>query len=183
MNKRKGAAIIMSLILASATGVVWATAATASSNGNSVAVRGALALTPASTQQNGAHFYDAEVLPRAWAASVAAFDEPLPDGYGLSKALPDELRELGPGQNLYQAQIVDMTIAAEYRCAWLDAGLRGLAPEDAVAEALETYWTLPSIAEFDRTGLQDDLGEVSASLGYENPNEALFDLTCNGWEK
>ena len=142
-----------------------------------------MALTPATVQQWDASFYDSATLGVAWQAAADAFKQPLPAGYRVTTRVAQDFEKLGPGASLFEAQVVDMAIATDYRCAWLDAGLSGAATGDQVQNALKAYWTLPSVAEFDRTGLDVDLEKVTAELGYTDTNQALFDLTCNGWEK
>lgn len=181
VNKSKAALATIGIMLAGAISV--AAGAAASWGEERTIEEGTLALTPATLEHGGAYFYDQATLVTASQAAAAAFKEALPNGYRLSVTASTEFEELGPGQNLFEAQIVDMAVATEYRCAWLDAGLTGATTGDQVQQALKTYWTLPSVAEFDQTGLDTDLEKISAELGYKDPNQALFDLTCNGWEK
>lgn len=182
VDKNKAALATIGIILAGAISVAAGTAAASASDGTAIK-EGTLALTPATVEQGGASFYDQVALATAWRASADAFKEALPNGYRVSTPVPTDFEKLDPGQNLFEAQIVDMDIATDYRCAWLDAGFAGAATGEQVQEALKTYWTLPSVAKFDLTGLDTDLDKVSAELGYKDPNQALFDLTCNGWEK
>jgi hypothetical protein len=182
VDKNKAALATIGIILAGALSVVASTAA-ASVTGGAAVREGTLGLTSASVEKDGASFYDQATLATAWEASVEAFDRSLPSGYRLSVQSSADFEKLGSGQSLFEAQIVDMSVATDYRCAWLDAGLSGKATTAQVQKALATYWTLPSVAEFDQTGLDTDLEKISAELGYKDQNKALFDLTCNGWEK
>lgn len=188
MNKSKAAIAIVGTLLASVVGIGIGSAAVATSGDEAAyaegtpAVEGALALVPATTTQNGASFYDLEALARAWPAAVDAFNQGLPEGYSLARELPAGFQTLDPRTNIFEAQIVDMSIATDYRCAWLDAHSKGSASDEEVQMALDTYWTLPSVAKFDETGFDTDLEQISVELGYSDRDQALFDLTCNGWE-
>lgn len=174
--------VAVTLVAATAAciiGVGWASAASALD-----ATEGAAALVDPSEKVGGAEFYDWPSAKLAWTRSVEAFDEKLPAGSAISTSSPWSEASLAPGKNIFEVSLVDMTLANEYRCAWLRSEIAGTATAKEVDGAIETYWSLPSVAEFDLTGLRgENLTNVAKQLGYASEHLALHDLTCTATEK
>ncbi|MEO5535276.1 MAG: hypothetical protein ABIR17_09115 [Pseudolysinimonas sp.] len=163
------------------SGGVAVTAANAATLGHSRT--SALDLVPPTEKVGDSLLYDEATARDAWKAVVDAFPESYPKGY----APPTDLRttyEKTDGERLFfEASLIDMMIAEDYRCSWLTAGELGTVAPDEVSAALATYWSLPSVAEFDQSGLTiERLAAIAKEQGFKSSNEALLAYACSGWE-
>jgi hypothetical protein len=172
------AAIIALLAVGSGVAVTAANAATLSNSGTS-----ALNLVAPSERLGDALLYNEATARDAWHKVVDAFPESYPEGYAPPADLPLSY-ERAEGEKLYfEASLIDMMIAEDFRCSWLAAGKSGTATSDEVATALKTYWSLPSVAEFDQTGLTTErLAAIANEQGFKSSNDALLAYACSGWE-
>jgi len=184
MRKRTGVvgAALAAVIGASIVGVV-ASQASAATTGT--AARDLVA--PAVTTENS-QGYTVDQLPEVWTKVKDNFALKFPPGYGFDQPFyqKGDFPAEGDGKVVVDAALPDMFAANYWRCAWLDAGLsEGTKVSKAdLSSALQSYWSLPSVRQFDETGLDEaTLSKLAAKAGYADGNSALYALACEGFEK
>lgn len=126
-------------------------------------------------------YYEHSSVVLAWEKLVAGSDLEIPDGFRFSSDF-----EVSTGDSsdpvFVETAALDMWVAQQFRCAWLDAGLEKRASTEKMDWAMDAYWTLSGVAEFDQTGLDDEtLEKLAPQLKVSDKYEALWLLSCDGW--
>ncbi|AYF97205.1 hypothetical protein [Protaetiibacter intestinalis] len=141
-------------------------------------------ISPGVVREGVASFTD-DQIDAVWAAVVSNYPAALPEGYQFPNVAPAIFHPNDGLKHLFEVGLPDAVAAQYWRCAWLDAGLHSKSiTGQELAKALETYWKLPSVPETDLTGLDSEALQAAAkALNFPTGDEALFALSCEGFEK
>lgn len=168
----KSAAVVGTFAAAALVAGLASMPASASvSNGN---------LNPAASISGHSFYTDAQI-DSAWAAVVKDYPQPLPYGVTFPTKAPAFFHPADAKNNLWESGLPALLAARYWRCAWLDADLKG-APTSSKLESTSNlnsaYQSLPDVSSHvDVSAYQKSIDDYAASIGVD-AKRAEFSIDC-----